>query len=553
MDMTVQQLADLNVSALESAKEEWARISSSLEGYGDRVDIHMRRTVGNWTGDAAVKAHSRMERLRNNFQFGAQECALVRAAIDAFIEEIQGSQRKMQDVLDVAKRTGFLVTPMGELVDPAGAEPPGGEDPEAARKRDERREELQRFIFAVLGQAVETDAKYGQILSQLMAERGLKVDGLESQRDANIISKVAAPGLRLDSVPEKGTDPANVRDWWKGMSEEERQEQLALHPDLIGNLDGIPARTRDKANRVNLDRLIDMYPEPVPDDVEERHEGFKKIRNRLIMDAEEEPEPLLLGIGPEGQGRAILSYGDPDTADNVAAYVPGLNTQLGDVGGDDGDRARDVWKSAQKADGGGHKTASIVWLGYDAPQAFSDSDAGTDASVAEEERGRRGGRDFGRFLDGIQATHQGERPHVTAIGHSYGSFTLGQAAQREGGIPADDIILVGSPGTGAQRAEDLGVSPDHVWAGAADSDAVTHAPSDAEKIFGIWGHMTDPHELHFGQDPASEDFGGRRFAVNPGWNPSSHSDYFDRNSESLRNMGKIVSGRPGEVTTEERR
>ncbi|MGG7572766.1 alpha/beta hydrolase [Streptomyces sirii] len=91
------------------------------------------------------------------------------------------------------------------------------------------------------------------------------------------------------------------------------------------------------------------------------------IRARLERDTGKEPEPLLLGIGPEGQGRAILSYGDPDTADNVAAYVPGLNTQLKDVGHEDGDRAKNVWDSAQYADRR-QKTASIVWLGYDAPQ-----------------------------------------------------------------------------------------------------------------------------------------------------------------------------------------
>ncbi|WP_159048589.1 alpha/beta hydrolase [Streptomyces sp. NRRL F-4489] len=168
--------------------------------------------------------------------------------------------------------------------------------------------------------------------------------------------------------------------------------------------------------------------------------------------------------------------------------------------------------------------------------------------------------DFGKFLDGIQTTHQGDRPHVTAIGHSYGSFTLGQAAQREGGIPVDDIILVGSPGTGADKAADLGLSPDHVWAGAAESDPITHLPSKSEVGFGVVGgqfgagiaHLADPHELWFGQDPASAEFGGNRFSVDFGIPPNSHSDYFDEEDgsggESLRNMGRIVSGHPEKVT-----
>ncbi|MFF4950834.1 alpha/beta hydrolase [Streptomyces chattanoogensis] len=541
---------DLRFAALESAKEEWAKTSSRLAGYGDRVDSHMRRPLHDWQGGAADTAQARMKRLNENFRFASQESALIQTTIDGAVTELQEIQKLLHAMLDKITRAGFKVTPDGKVVDADEGGAPGNDADPEAQKREEIRVIRQQEIFDAVRAAVEVDARYCLALSRLSVERGLKVDGLESQRDASLISKAAVRGIGLDGAkaPDKGTDPKKVHDWWNGLSEEERQEQLALNPSVIGNLDGIPSRTRDKANRVNLDRLIEMYPEPVPDGVKERHDGFKAIRERLISDAMHDPEPLLLGISPEGQGRAILSYGDPDTADNVAAYVPGLNTTLADVGDEDGDRAKHVGESA--ADGK-HKTASMVWLGYDTPQTGSFTPH--DYEVAGEARGKKGGADFGHFLDGIQATHQGERPHVTAIGHSYGSFTLGQAAQREGGIPADDIILVGSPGTGAQKAEELGVGADHVWAGAADSDLVTHAPSDAEKGFGIAGHLWDPHELHFGQDPASEEFGGRRFGVNPGWNPSSHSDYFESGSESLDNIGRIVSGRHGEVTIEERR
>ncbi|MFH9224606.1 alpha/beta hydrolase [Streptomyces lydicus] len=388
-------------------------------------------------------------------------------------------------------------------------------------------------------------------MTKLRAGRGLSVNGLESDRDAAAISKIAGVAVGLDSAPAKGTDPKKVRDWWKGLSKEEQEEQLALNPSLIGNLDGIPARTRDKANRVNLDRLIAKYPpgSSLSPGAYRQQEGYEVIRARLEKDAGKEPEPLLLGISPEGQGRAILSYGDPDTADNVAAYVPGLDTQLRDVGLEDGDRARNVWQSAQDAGGGG-KTASIVWLGYDAPQAGQDRLDESDLSVAGEERGKQGGADFGKFLDGVQATHQGDRPHVTAIGHSYGSFTVGQAAQREGGIPVDDIILVGSPGTGAQRAEQLGVGADHVWVGAADTDPVTHAPSDLEKSFAGVGHVIEPHELHFGQDPASKGFGGIRFGVANDDPRHAHSEYFKdkEGGDSLENIGKIVAGKRDGVT-----
>ncbi|MEU9122512.1 alpha/beta hydrolase [Streptomyces sp. NPDC048506] len=561
MTLTVRDLQNLRFSALESAKDEWAQIARRLGGYYDRVDAHMLRPLRHeWSGEAADKAQKRIRRLNENFQFSSQECALIETTLDGAITELRAQQKTLHQALDEATSKGYEVAPTGEVMYADEGDIPTGDPDAGPPAKEQERRSLETYIFDALRGAAEIDARYRVALARLRVGRGLSVNGLESQRDAADISKIAGVAVGLESTPTKGTDPKKVRDWWNGLSKEEQEEQMALNPSVIGNLDGIPAKTRDKANRVNLDRLIAMYPpgSRVSPGELRKQEGFSTIKARLEREAGQEPEPLLLGIGPEGQGRAILSYGNPDTADNVAAYVPGLNTQLRDVGLEDGDRAMNVWESAQRANGH-QKTASIVWLGYDAPQMGTDRFSESDLGVAGEERGKQGGADYGKFLDGIQATHQGDRPHVTAIGHSYGSFTVGQAAQCEGGIPADDIILVGSPGTGAQRAEQLGVGVDHVWVGAADSDPVTHTPSDLEKSFGIAGHLMDPRELHFGQDPASEEFGGRRFGV--GYDTGypipwkSHSMYFDddRDRESLDNMGNIVVGHPEKVSLEEGR
>ncbi|MEU6326252.1 alpha/beta hydrolase [Streptomyces sp. NPDC047049] len=554
----MRNLEELRFSALESAKEEWAQTARRFGGYSDRADTHMVRPLKrDWSGEAAEKAQKRMSRLHENFQFSSQECALIQTTLDGAITELRAKQKMLHQALDEATRKGYKVAPTGEVIYADEGDIPTGDPDAGLPAKEQQRRTLEEDIFAVLRDAEEIDARYRVALMRLRVGRGLAVNSLESQRDASNISKIAGVAVGLESTPGKGTDPKKVRDWWKGLSKEEQEEQMALNPSVIGNLDGIPAKTRDKANRVNLDRMIAWYPpgRPMSPTVARQREGFEAIRNRLERDSGKVPEPLLLGIGPEGQGRAILSYGDPDTADNVAAYVPGLNTQLRDVGGEDGNRARSIWDSARDA-GDGKKTASIVWLGYDAPQAGTDRFSESDISVADRERGQQGGAAFGRFLDGVQTTHQGDRPHVTAIGHSYGSFTVGQAAQREGGIPADDIILVGSPGTGAQKAEQLGVGADHVWVGAAESDLVTHAPSDFELLpGGAIAHLLDPHELHFGQDPASEEFGGRRFDVAHGDSPSSHSNYFDadKGGNSLGNMGSIVAGHPEKVTIQGRR
>ncbi|MEK8144318.1 alpha/beta hydrolase [Streptomyces sp. M10(2022)] len=172
-------------------------------------------------------------------------------------------------------------------------------------------------------------------------------------------------------------------------------------------------------------------------------------------------------------------YGNPDTARNVAAYVPGWEPLDEDFAKNDLQRARDTAIGAREINPAS-PTASIVWLGYDAPQV-SAGDLINNLDVAGESNAEVGASAYNSFMAGVSTTNGHSDPHITAIGHSYGSLTVGLAAQSEGGIPgAEDIVLVGSPGTGAQSAEELGVGKDHVFVGAAENDTVTKLPNSRE-------------------------------------------------------------------------
>ncbi len=233
-----------------------------------------------------------------------------------------------------------------------------------------------------------------------------------------------------------------------------------IAPDLIGSLDGIPATTRDEANRTYLPVLIaELAQRTGDDDAQTKLDALRMIQDKLNQPSH--PPMYLLGIGEEGNGRAIVSYGNPDTSKNVSAYVPGLGTKLdGEFVKDTMKRARDTAIGARRQD---PSSASIVWLGYDAPQHVDVMSTG-DAE--------RGAPAYNSFMGGLQATNQnGEHAHLTAIGHSYGSLTVGTAARQSGGIPGvDDVILLGSPGVSVDKAEDLGVGKDHVFVGAAEND-----------------------------------------------------------------------------------
>ena len=57
---------------------------------------------------------------------------------------------------------------------------------------------------------------------------------------------------------------------------------------------------------------------------------------------------------------------------------------------------------------------------------------------------RAGGEDLAAFYQGVNASRTDD-PHLTALGHSYGSLTTGYALQHDG-TGVDDAVLFGSPG-----------------------------------------------------------------------------------------------------------
>ncbi|MFI1223126.1 MULTISPECIES: alpha/beta hydrolase [unclassified Streptomyces] len=602
--LTWQQLRDLKTSELTQAGDKWHEVSSRSASDGARVDRAMSAKLRDTQeSDSAEAALGRLRRLSRNFQYVQTECGLVRTALNGLAGDLAEPQLQLKQALEDAASLNFTVHDDGSVSYPAakvedltGAkqdapggssqgssrlplEPPGlgspGQhslspgysgfkpiNPNAAKAQG-----VADRIARAVRSAREIDARYAKTLNGLKAEKGLDVTAATLKdvfRDTADVRSTA--GMHLAEGIPQDKDPADRKKWWDGLTEEQREEYLKVAPDLIGDLDGIPAMARDEANRNYLPVLIDDLARQDGDEAKTKLSALRMIQDKLKEPSH--PPMFLLGIGDEGNGRAIVSYGNPDSSRHVAAYVPGLGTKLNDdfVTGTM-KRAQDTAIGAQKVD---PSTASIIWLGYDAPQSVD---------VMSKGDAQRGAPAYNEFMAGLSATNANEDPHVTAIGHSYGSLTVGTAAKESGGIPGvDDVILLGSPGVDAQKATELGVGKDHVFVGAADNDPVTHLPTKGESALAAgpaWvlggaegsrraGDLFDVgnDDLYFGKDPASEAFGAQRFEVDDGPRMvleagkfEAHSQYFDPEKDrvSATNIARIVGGSPEDIVREEHR
>ncbi|MFJ1790589.1 alpha/beta hydrolase [Kitasatospora griseola] len=584
--MDIPTLRDADPQRLFGAADAYQALAEAIadDGRQWRAGVDDRVRNSGWTGDAADGARQSLSRTTGKLAAAQLELARIAPVLREGAEAFVLAQADLRRALQEAQAGGYQVSDDGGISwpPPSAAERHDPDAPDRARQGTDLRDR----IGEALSKAAHADQVTAERLRQYTtdARTGAGLDpGTAAMRLNSTLLRAftGSEDLVLAGMPDQNASPTEVNSWWKSLPADEQQRLISQHPGEIGNRNGIPTPARDQANRIRLDQLVNDLSsrQDLSEWDKKKLEGFRAIQGRLKDDQGKQPPAYLLVIGDQGQGRAAVAYGNPDTADDVVAYVPGLNTEIKNMGGGDANRARDLWQSAHDIDPS-RSTASIAWLGYDAPQAKGLS---PDAlAVAGDERAKQGGEAYQGFLQGLRASHEGQPAHLTALGHSYGSFTVGQAAQRPGGIPADDIILVGSPGTGAQKAGQLGVDGSHVWVGAAEHDPVSHLPSHAEAkgigigagIGGLVGGVPgavlggfigdkiaghgDPHELWFGQDPASSEFGARRFDVADGpLGFQSHSDYWNqgdgRDGHSLRNMGMIVSGHGDRVIGQDRR
>ncbi|MFD5324181.1 alpha/beta hydrolase [Streptomyces sp. NPDC127092] len=598
--LTWQQLRDLKLSEFEQAGDAWHQVSGRSDSDRTRVDRAMSAKLRETQeSESAAAAVGRLQRLSRNVQYLHSECGLVRTTLNGLAGDLAEPQTQLKQALADAAALNLTVHadgsvsyPAAEVEDLAGAkkeapggtvqgsarlplEPPGfgpkGQsplypgysgfkplNPNAAKAQD-----VADRVARAVRSASEIDARYAKTLNGLKAEKGLDVTAATLKDVAGDTAAVrSTAGKHLYEAMPQDKSPAEYKAWWDGLSEEQRREYLDIAPDLIGGVDGIPAVARDEANRRYLPLLIDDLAHQGGDDAKTKLDALRMIQDKLNKPSD--PPMFLLGIGDEGNGRAIVAYGNPDTSKNVSAYVPGLGTKLDDeFVKETMIRAQDTALGAREVD---PSSAAIVWLGYDAPQSVD---------VMTKGDAERGAPAYNRFMAGLSATNESPDPHVTAIGHSYGSLTVGTAAKQSGGIPGvDDIILLGSPGVGVDKAQDLGVGKDHVFVGSAENDPVTHLPTKDEVVLAgpigslIYGDVFDwgDDDIYFGKDPSSEAFGARRFKVDDGPHPvlelggfDAHSQYFTPGSgpgtdqESADNIAFIVGGSPHKISTEEYR
>ncbi len=325
--------------------------------------------------------------------------------------------------------------------------------------------------------------------------------------------------------------------WWTALDAGAQADLAASAPGLVGNLEGVPFTTRDAANRAFLTETIAQLSAPEGGSRSQALDASTQLRmlqkvTEALVAPDGAPARSLLSLDPSGAGTASIVIGDLASADFVSILVPGMFYTV------DGQMA--AWTSAAQGLydeqvawvdelGLGGTVATVAWIGYETPSLvnFTSLDLAYKGSDA-----------LAGAVSGLHELRGDNQPYLALVAHSYGS-TAAMMALTDYGIDIDSIGIIGSPGSSAQLATDLGVPGDNVYVGEAD-----------------WDQVKD--SAFFGSDPGSASFGAHHFRVAGGTDPltgaqllgsTGHDEYLMVGSESLRNLALIALGQGRLITT----
>ncbi|KUF08465.1 hypothetical protein AUL38_04190 [Leucobacter sp. G161] len=291
------------------------------------------------------------------------------------------------------------------------------------------------------------------------------------------------PGSDGSRVWDSPPDPEDVVAWWAALSQPEQEVLIRTVPYVIGNLPGLPAWARDRANKLSLE-FYRANPQLLGP---EQLKLVAEVQRILDDEAEQHvPNPPIQLISfslRETVPMVAVGYGEIDSASHLSWMAFGMDNdaQNGIKTADTVSRNLLQEQQLMSVRDATSSPATIGWLGYDTP------DKSLSGEVLNSESASEGSKRLGSELDGIAALRGVSdigMPITNVVAHSYGA-TMAAIALTLIKVPVDSFVMLGGAGLDLDLVPSLRVlnvknvtnAQKGVFATTAQSDRV--APTGA--------------------------------------------------------------------------
>lgn len=237
---------------LNAATADLSELRRIAESNGDSLEqAHRLFLFGESRGETLEAARSQLSGSKGDLDRLINDVSELLMATAQAADGVWEVQRRVLECEQFAGLNNISVEASGKVSYSLESVPPSASqytvDPAQSRNiaKIQARHELQEMVNDALEYAEQVDADYRARLNAV-ASGTYRCEETSSSH---------SPGLA--DLPQASWSVFAVSSWWNGLSDEERAEIIMNHPELIGNLDGIDARSRDLANRRRLLPLRD--------------------------------------------------------------------------------------------------------------------------------------------------------------------------------------------------------------------------------------------------------------------------------------------------------
>ncbi|MBY4130242.1 hypothetical protein HQO83_17755 [Rhodococcus fascians] len=478
---TISHVRDCQPNSMLDYATSLLASNSTFTDQTHRMDRAVDAAMDKWQGDAAAAASARS--LSESLAASHIDTAVI-AIAEAHASHgrlLDGIRTSLLAIVNLeAPGTGMTVSDDGAVSAPTV--PPVGDVVVAMilqSRLDAQADALEARIRAHLSQFGTGETQAAQAIRAAQQQ----LDATGSPEAATITPVVSDIISGAASLP---TDPTQLYEMWSTLSPADK-DALFAHENYIGNRDGLPVVDRDHYNRIKLDDEL-TRAEACDPTVSNRLTDLQAVRDTI----EKDPNRMLMLLDTQSgaQTHAAVAVGNPDTADHVSVTTPGLGTTVGGAIGSMTEEGQQMKATAEQQldntpDHAGEEVSTIAWIGYDAPQIDKDDYTSEESlagaiQVAQPWNAQAAAPNLARFYEGIDASNHDGDPHMTAVGHSYGSLATGLALQQTSEGIVDDVMVYGSPGLGTghdlvdSSLDKLNIAPGHAYEMTAHDDPVAH-------------------------------------------------------------------------------
>ncbi|WP_374010747.1 alpha/beta hydrolase [Leifsonia sp. LS-T14] len=309
------------------------------------------------------------------------------------------------------------------------------------------------------------------------------------------------------------TDPDAVHDEWRDLDADTRTDAVETLPEIVGNLDGVDYRDRERANRRALAAALATQKKELaghPGDEQAKRVLGSLTAIQKTLKGKRTPARHLIALSLDRPPLAAIALGDLDAASDITFVVPGMGTYTDDMQLWT-QSAQNLWDE-QGEIGAPTRRAVVSWIGYVTPPP------GVDAALGDY--AARGAPLLTADVRGVNAVRVDDPPRaVNVVAHSYGTTTAANALSQASDLGVYSFVMLGSAGIEERIPNAAALHAQHVYAGEAQADGEAR-----------FGRLTrrDPRSPSFGATVISVD-GDKRADLLPvtGHAPVLHSPWND--------------------------